>query len=476
MSKVTVFFILSLILFSCSNSIEPLFVQIDKAIPGVIPPLPQGFNYSTDAQDRPVLKITLQKSTGARNTKPYLIGCEPLIPLRKTDKIPSDITLNFIDTEKIDLIPFSKWLFPGKGATVDGKTINDSLYPLWSSRNLELTWAENISLENKISLLKWVNSFPQAAVPAFPVTWIAGAGDMMLQRGVQDILLSGNPGPGRIFNDILPHLSSFDLLMANLEGAVTSGGGVISKSYNFRFSPRILPVLKKIGFDYFSLTNNHAYDYGPIGFKDTLENFIKAQLPTSGVGLTIQEALQPTNFSINGTNIRVLSIGAYPQEQNGFNGQKQASVTDQRPGILWFNQSVLDTVKSYANAPGIDIIMIHGGHEWQRSTSSVQRRQYRSLIDSGVEIVFGSHPHVLQGVETYNGGIIYYSLGNFVFNGMQDMPHAQDSLIAVLGIVGEKIIYRKDIGVIINEKVLQQDLSGRILTELADLSRAIPPG
>ncbi len=474
MSRVTFFLFITLFFFSCSEE-RLLYVKVNNINAEHIPQLPAGFSLSSDGNEPPVLTVNLQTLIGPRNNLPFLFYCEPLIPRINNVYSPNNITFKNISDQTTELIPLSLWKDPGKAAFIDGIGIDDPAYPVWKSENLIPEWAADTDLETKMILLKWLGKFKTAETPQVNVTWIAAAGDMMLQRGVQDMLLSSYSGPSSVFNDLLPRLSSFDLLMANLEGAVTSGNGLVNKSYNFKFSPGNLPVLKQIGFDYFSLTNNHAYDYGQKGFIDTLNNFKAAGMPTSGVGMPIEEALRPAIFSINNTEYRILSVGAYPSEQNGFDGLKQASVTENRPGILWFDQKVLDHIRTFSSKPGIDIIMVHGGHEWQRNTDTEQRKKYRSLIDAGADIVFGSHPHVIQGVESYKNGIIYYSLGNFVFNGMEDMPHAEDSMLAVLGIVGDKILYRRDIGVVIDKKVLKIDKSGRIMKELSALSEHIPP-
>ena len=81
------------------------------------------------------------------------------------------------------------------------------------------------------------------------------------------------------------------------------------------------------------------------------------------------------------------------------------------------------------------------GKEYVTKPSAEQKKFYKKLCDSGANVVFGSHPHVLQPVEMYNGSLIVWSLGNFVFNGMQEMPGAQESMIIRVGIINNKLVY-----------------------------------
>jgi poly-gamma-glutamate synthesis protein (capsule biosynthesis protein) len=298
---------------------------------------------------------------------------------------------------------------------------------------------------------------------------------MMLQRGVQDILIrNGAEGLHTIFQDTLPILRQQDLLIGNLEGTVTRHSVAIPKSYNFRFSPLVLPWLREAGFDYLSITNNHSYDYGSKGFLDTLHHLKESGLHTSGAGKTPQEAYPPTELSIKGSTISILSTAAYPQEKNGFDGRSQAQVTDDRPGIIFSGPRVLETLRSTSSPDNIDIMVAHGGEEWHSSPSEEQRQFYRAGIDAGADIVFAHHPHVLQGMEAYRGGLIAYSLGNFIFPGMYEMPYAEESLILSAGFYGGRLLYLQPYPVNINHRQVSLDRpNGPILPRFLELTRRL---
>ena len=471
MSRVYSLFMIAIIFSACSLK-KPEFIQLVDFSMQNLPQAPEGYTFNPNTKQKSILTLTKNESIGKKQNNKYLLETTLLVPCLPVSDPRRNITLKVINDEDIQLNDIDTWTTPGCSTFVDGLSPESPDYPLWETAWLDVSWNSEIEKQDKEVLTKWLDSIPVESYKNYRISWTAAVGDIMVQRGVQDLLLKN--GLSRIFSDLLPRLSSFDLLLGNLEGAVTKGGTKISKSYNFRFMPEVLPVLKEAGFDYFSITNNHAYDYGMQGFTDTLHNLSSNGLYTSGAGITPEHALAPVVINLNGLEYRILSIGAYPRERNGFDGNLQASVSDTRPGILWYNDDVLTAIHQYSAARGIDIVMIHGGNEWHRTTDKDQRNIYRSLIDNGVEIVFGSHPHVLQGVEIYNTGIIYYSLGNFVFNGMEEMSHAQDSIIAALGICDGKILYRGDIGVEIDGMYLKEDTSGRILKDLSTLSSGIP--
>ena len=449
-------------------------------ISGLLPELPAGFASSTSDDAKPLLRLvgrTVVSDIAPSDVATIVVDRTYLIPLLPTGVIRESLTLDEIQRDHLRLLPLSQWDYPGRGVLVQGLSPSDPGYPLTEFFLLEPIWNEEVSDDDRRTLESWLSRVETEAqhTAAPPKTvWIAAVGDIMLQRGVEDILIDSDDGLERIFSDLLDQMQGYDLLLGNLEGAVTISGRRTPKSYNFKFRPASLPVLKTAGFDYLSLTNNHCYDYGEAGFVDTLENLASSGIPTSGAGLAPAEALRPVRFHLQQNEVRILSMGAYPRERNGFSGLHQATVTPERAGIIWYGQEVIDALASFANGPGIDVVMVHGGHEWQRSTDAEQRSVYRSLIDAGAEIVFGSHPHVLQGSELYGTGIIYYSLGNFVFNGMDSMPYAEDSLIAAVGAVNGKLLYRRHQGVEIDGRYLSKELSGRILEDFVRLSNTVP--
>ena len=462
-------------LFSCLGD-DPVTVSFDGTeIDPELFTLPEGFVFHrNNSPSYPDLRLSVRETVGSEQPR-FSISKEYLVPLKDRNDYRESMNPDEIHKEGLPLVPLSSWEYAGRGVMVKGLSPADREYPLVKWRHLVLDWNDppDPVLSGRIekALTEYLGAAGPDTSPA--IVWLGAVGDMMLQRGIEDMLINRPDGKEKTFSDLLPQLSAFDLLMGNLEGAVTRRGSKTPKSYNFRFRPEVLAPLGQAGFDYLSLTNNHCYDYGEEGFLDTLEYLEEYGIRTSGAAESPEEALEPALFTLRGLTVRILSVGAYPRERNGFNGETEARVTADRAGILWYGKEALSAISGFSDDEGIDIVMVHGGHEWQRVPDDEQRSRYRSIIDAGADIVFGSHPHVLQGAESYKGGVIYYSLGNFLFNGMEEMPYAEDSLVASLGVCGGKILYRRDIPVRINGPSVRIDKSGRITAQFRDLSEGL---
>ena len=121
---------------------------------------------------------------------------------------------------------------------------------------------------------------------------------------------------------------------------------------------------------------------------------------------------------------------------SGFNGKATATATETRAGILWAGDTLLQGIAQQKADGNFVIVNVHGGEEYRFFPTKEQCALYESFCAAGADVVFGSHPDVLHPVEGYNGSLIVYSLGNFLFNGMSEMPGATDSEIIRLGIYG----------------------------------------
>ncbi|MCR4938578.1 MAG: CapA family protein [Treponemataceae bacterium] len=288
----------------------------------------------------------------------------------------------------------------------------------------------------------------------FPdVFFVAAVGDIILSRGVQETMIYARSAEP-VLTDTIPILKNSDFTIGNLEGAVTARTENALKTYTFKFKKAALPYLREAGFDYLMLTNNHCYDYGEDGFKDTLESVAAAGFVTSGAGLNRQEAGQFYRTKLKGHDVSVLSFGAYPVERSGFDGKTMAAATEERAGILWESEEVLDMIRREKESGALIIVNIHGGSEYYAQPTSSQRDLYERVCDAGADVVFGSHPHVLQPVEWYKESLISWSLGNFVFPGMEDMPGATDSMIIRLGFVDGRLLYYEKYPVYIDQIVV----------------------
>jgi len=320
------------------------------------------------------------------------------------------------------------------------------LYPTDANYALTKKWIVAVKMRNRrtrmpAALLAWFNALPEDKNQP-EIAWIGSVGDIMPGEGAEQIFLSAQGIQG-VFTNTLPILQKTDLLLGNLEAVATTYDIKVSKAFNYKFQPEILGLLTQAGFDYFSISNNHNYDYGETGFKDTLKYLAQYRIPTSGAGLSLKEAVLPWRTVVKGLPVSIQSLSAYPVEWNGYDGYAHATATASRAGILWADAEGLKAVEAGCSPQTFDIVMVHGGIERTLHPADTQVALYRQLIDLGVDLVIGAHPHALQDIEVYHDKLIVYSLANFIFPDEVIYPYAKESVICLVGIINQQIKYLK---------------------------------
>lgn len=232
-------------------------------------------------------------------------------------------------------------------------------------------------------------------------------GDIMLDRGVNKIVSSYKGGDfDTVFNQSRMELSSLDLLFGNLEGPVSDKGRDLGGLYSFRMDPAVVDSLANASFDVLSFSNNHSGDWGEEALDDTVRRLRNAGIEVVGAGLSAEEAYAPIIVSVRNTEVGLLS---FTESAGMYRGPKVALANEARI------RSGVESLKENGNVDFI-VVHFHFGDEYQSKPNDQQRKLARLAIDSGADLVVGTHPHVTQTVERYNGGLIAYSLGNFVFD------------------------------------------------------------
>ncbi|MCP3965326.1 MAG: CapA family protein [Lentisphaerae bacterium] len=163
----------------------------------------------------------------------------------------------------------------------------------------------------------------------------------------------------------------------------------------------------KPDFDILQFANNHCFDFGVKGVKDALAEFDKLNIPILGVGLTKNVARKPVILERDGLKIGFYGIGGGEEciEQDG---EKAYSNTLK-------NDEFLEEVTALRKKVDVLIVSVHWDNECIDYPNPQIQQLARQLIDNGVDLILGHHPHIPHGIEEYNGGIIVYSLGNFQF-------------------------------------------------------------
>lgn len=202
-----------------------------------------------------------------------------------------------------------------------------------------------------------------------------------------------------------------DIFMANEEFPFsTRGTPAEDKQFTFRVAPSTIFVFKELGIDIVTLANNHAMDYGTDALLDTCDTLDEAGISRVGAGKNLDEAKAPVILEAQGKKIgflgasRVIPAGSW-------------NATSTKPGMLttYDPKILVDEIKKLRSQCDYLVVYVHWGIERKETPEDYQRSLGKQYIDAGADIVIGSHPHVLQGVEYYKGKPVVYSLGNFIF-------------------------------------------------------------
>lgn len=236
-------------------------------------------------------------------------------------------------------------------------------------------------------------------------------GDIYLSSYVQN-----NYNNGGIYNvvseSLLTEMQEGDITVANQEFPFSSGGTKApDKQFNFRVDPIYTKVLTEMGIGVVGLANNHALDYGTEALTDTFAALETAGIAYVGAGDDQARAMQPSIIQAGQRNFGFLAASRVIPEI-GWN------VENQQPGILCTYDSGLlcQAIQEAKQQCDFLTVYVHWGIEKSSTPEEYQRQLAYKYIDAGADLVIGSHPHVLQGIEYYNGKPIVYSLGNYIFN------------------------------------------------------------
>ncbi len=238
---------------------------------------------------------------------------------------------------------------------------------------------------------------------------IATAGDILLDRGVSEYLeKSGYDYP---YTDIKGEILKGDIAIANLECPLTDSESPVLKRPEliFRGSKLNGPALKSAGFDLLNLANNHTMDQGREGLMDTIKVLDSSGIRSLGAGMTRSEAHRPVFIKKGRTGIGFLGYSDFPPEGYMYDEDK-ADVA--RVDI----KSLGEEVKAAREQCDFLVVSFHWGKEFDYYPGERQREMAHTAAESGADIIIGHHPHVLQNVEKYKGALIFYSLGNLVFD------------------------------------------------------------
>jgi len=199
--------------------------------------------------------------------------------------------------------------------------------------------------------------------------------------------------------------------------------GIGKQTSHFRSHPAALKALIDSGFNVFSLANDHAFDYGPLGIEETLYHLAvaNAQRPIAfaGIGGDFQEAIKPSYVDVGGARIGFSAIGTIP------NGRPQSRAGPKTPGQASYSDrpDFISVVDGLAKMPAdYRILSIHYGREGSVAPDERQLADWRKFAASekGINLIVGHHPDGAQGVALDGTSLIFYGLGTFLEPGVAD--------------------------------------------------------
>lgn len=266
---------------------------------------------------------------------------------------------------------------------------------------------------------------PDKAPPPRYVTMVIG-GDLGLGGSGQSVDPRGARKHGRLHDwqnltAGLAPLIDGDINFANLETVVTANNRLrpASKAFNFKSHPVGVRHLVKMGFNVFSLSNNHAIDYGRAGMRDTLKHVGEFRrdglLAAPGLGLSLRAAGGPERFRFRDSTFQISALGiGGPRPSGGNLGILHHGATGGYGNALtWLTSEPAD----------YRILSVHYGPELAVRPSRHIVRKFRdqAVREAGIDLIIGHHAHVAAGVQEVDGKLVFYGLGNLLHPGMQNM-------------------------------------------------------
>lgn len=237
------------------------------------------------------------------------------------------------------------------------------------------------------------------------------AGDVLLSDHVLNAYQQSGGIGGVLDDGFQEEIEAADFFMVNQEFPFSSRGTAAEdKQYTFRLPPEQVSMFREMGIDAVTLANNHTLDFGRDALLDTCDTLDAAGILRTGAGADLAEAKKPVVVERKGVKIGILGATRVIPETGWAAGKNH-------PGMLATYDAgiALEEIRRMRAECDYVVVFVHWGIEREEIPQEYQRTLGRQYIDAGADLVVGSHPHVLQGIEYHQGKPIVYSLGNFVF-------------------------------------------------------------
>jgi len=247
-------------------------------------------------------------------------------------------------------------------------------------------------------------------------------GDVMLARKVRDFA-ELHDDPAWAFRRNLFLTAGADIAFANLESLFKENPNPRPDHLSFQLKPEQLSALQVAGFDVLSLANNHTSNVGRDGVAFSLDILRRAGIEPCGAGRNLDEAHQPVLIRRNDLTVAFLAYTGASSLTAGANSAGHSA---------WGIDLLRRDIAAVRDEADLIVVSLHAGGEYAPQPNALQISFAHAAIDAGADIVAGHHPHVLEPIELYNGGLICYSLGNYVFDQAWNYDAQQTAAVEVL--------------------------------------------
>lgn len=269
---------------------------------------------------------------------------------------------------------------------------------------------EETDVESTDEAVMETETVPEIVEDEIITLTISAAGDVTLgnthQQGYDGTFVKeydDQQNPGYFFANVKPIFETDDMTIVNFEGVLTLSDERVEKAYNMKGDPEYVYILTEGSVEAVSFGNNHRMDYGQQGSDDTVAAFEEA-----GIAYAYDNIVG--TYEVKGITVGFVSVNEH------YDGTAVEAFLE--GGIKQLQEEDVDLI----------IACCHWGVETHHYINDYQAKLGRMCIDWGADLVLGHHPHVLQGIEEYNGRYIVYSLGNFCFGGNRN-PKDKDTMI-----------------------------------------------
>jgi hypothetical protein len=220
---------------------------------------------------------------------------------------------------------------------------------------------------------------------------ITFTGDVILDRGVADEL--NYRGDSLLTHHLLPWKTG-DFLLINYEGTFTQATLHQADRYNFKAPPERAWLLAEGGVTHASMANNHSMDFGKPGFDDTQQALLASGIQPMGAQAGIVRLTKGDQ-----------SVGVLAASLTEVAGLSDPAVEELKAQVRSFQEE----------EPAADLVLyLHWGREFRSFPAHWQQELAAELVDLGVDLIIGHHPHIVQTVDVIGDTPVFYSLGNFV--------------------------------------------------------------